>query len=90
MTIATTSAYFDNPVEHHEYELAPGPYVQLTVSDTGCGMDQETREHLFEPFFTTKAKGNGTGLGLSIVFGIVTQLRGEISVTSKVAQELPS
>jgi CheY-like chemotaxis protein len=84
LTIATRSAHFDTPVAHHEFELAPGPYVELTVTDTGEGMDQETRQHLFEPFFTTKSKGKGTGLGLSIVFGIVVQLRGEISVSSQV------
>jgi PAS domain S-box-containing protein len=83
LTIATRGAHFDTPVAHHEFELAPGPYVEITVTDTGTGMDQETREHLFEPFFTTKSKGKGTGLGLSIVSGIVAQLRGEISVVSK-------
>jgi two-component system cell cycle sensor histidine kinase/response regulator CckA len=83
LTIATRSAHFDTSVAHHDFELPPGPYVQLTVTDTGGGMDQETREHLFEPFFTTKSKGRGTGLGLSIVFGIVSQLRGEISVSSQ-------
>jgi len=83
LTIATRSAHFDTPVRDHESELPPGPYVQISVTDTGDGMDQETQEHLFEPFFTTKSKGRGTGLGLSIVFGIVSQLRGGISVTSQ-------
>jgi CheY-like chemotaxis protein len=64
-------------------ELKPGPYLRLTVKDSGRGMPEEVLEHIFDPFFTTKGQGEGTGLGLSVVHGILKHHGGSIQATSE-------
>jgi len=86
LIVETANLLIEGGSSHYPPELRPGEYVQLTVSDTGCGMDQETRSHVFEPFFTTKGVGRGTGLGLATVYGIVTQNGGFIKVYSESGQ----
>ncbi len=82
LTLETANTHL-NPLMAGQYELPPGDYVRLTVSDTGTGMSDAVKSHLFEPFFTTKAMGQGTGLGLPTCFGIVKQHNGHITVQSQ-------
>jgi CheY-like chemotaxis protein len=82
--IRTSNIELDNSYRREHTYIQPGPYIMLSVSDTGCGMDKETQSRIFEPFFTTKEKGKGTGLGLSTVYGIIKQSGGYIFAQSEV------
>jgi CheY-like chemotaxis protein len=82
--IQTRTVILDEDFREAFPEVQPGPYVRLSVTDTGHGMDENVLAHVWEPFFTTKPVGEGTGLGLATVYGIVKGHSGHVDVESKV------
>ncbi|MEW6264898.1 MAG: PAS domain-containing protein [Thermodesulfobacteriota bacterium] len=85
LEISLAETFLDE-AEVMRYGMTPGPYVRLTVGDTGHGIDPAVMDRIFDPFFTTKETGQGTGMGLAVVHGIVKTHGGNISVRSKVGQ----
>jgi CheY-like chemotaxis protein len=83
LTITTEEVDIDEKFIHMHQEGMIGKYAVITISDTGTGMDENTKENIFEPFFTTKEVGKGTGLGLAMVYGTIKQHNGFINVYSE-------
>jgi PAS domain S-box-containing protein len=86
ITIEAENVFADEEYCRKNPEIVPGPYVLISVSDTGCGMAPDVMSRAFEPFFTTKEPGHGTGLGLSQVYGFVKQTGGHIKIYSELGQ----
>ncbi|MCP4151494.1 MAG: response regulator, partial [bacterium] len=83
ITLETSGVILDKSFVREHVGSSAGPYIRISVSDNGCGMEKSVREQMFEPFFTTKEVGKGTGLGLSTVYGIVKQNNGYIHADSQ-------
>jgi len=84
ISFATANVELDSDYcESSSFEITPGPYIEISVSDTGTGITKENIQHIFEPFFTTKEVGKGTGLGLAAVYGTVTDHHGCITISSE-------
>jgi PAS domain S-box-containing protein len=86
LTIETSNLDFEHDHQSKLSRIPAGKYVLLVMTDTGCGMSEETQSHIFEPFYTTKELGKGTGLGLATVYGIVKQSGGCIWIYSEEGQ----
>lgn len=86
LSISLREVELSNEAESRKSALAPGPYLEIVVSDTGCGIPADVLPRIFDPYYTTKEQGRGTGLGLSVVHGIVMRLGGAIWLESKVSK----
>ena len=86
LTVRLTDMIFGEDITVEHPELRPGPYIELTISDTGYGIPAHMLDRIFDPFFTTKQKGEGTGMGLSVVHGIVGSHGGKIIASSEVGK----
>ncbi|MAL93757.1 MAG: hybrid sensor histidine kinase/response regulator [Haliea sp.] len=86
LTLETANAWLDEDYAAQHNEVTPGPYVRVSISDSGEGMPPDVLARAFEPFFTTKEVGQGSGLGLSMVFGFVKQSGGHIKLYSEVGE----
>ena len=86
LTVEAGNASLDDAYVARNADIAPGQYVMVAVTDTGCGIPADVIDQVFEPFFTTKPEGQGTGLGLSMVYGFVKQSAGHIKIYSELGQ----
>lgn len=84
--VSTKNVKLDETIVREIADLGPGEYVLISISDKGCGMDQDTINRIFEPFYSTKSEEKGIGLGLATVYGIVKQAKGAICVDSAIGQ----